>query len=209
MPTTVRSRTREKVVPLPVPRELVGPAKEYFATGVTTSQALLRERGHFDAYAERLSAEHRDAILALVPGTWAPIELALEHYLACDRLDLPREEILDLGEQAAMRLYSPAFVFTAKLAASAGVTPWAVIRKLPETIKKSLRGGGAVCAYKLGPKEVRIEFEGHPLAASSYVRTAFVGTLRHPISFFCRKAVAREILCLDRAHAMACLISWV
>jgi hypothetical protein len=199
---------REIVVPFSIPREAISPATEYFGRGVTTSLAILRERGYYEGYLQLVSPRHRADILAAKPTEWLPIELALEHYLACDRLELDHAEDVALGERAAVLMYAPAFMVTAKIAASAGATPWTVIQKLGVTVTKSLRGGGGVCAYKLGPKEARIEFEGHPLAASKHLRAAMTGALRHPLSFFCKKVVARALL-TERANTMAYLVSWV
>lgn len=199
----------EIVIPFPVPRERVPLATEYAGSGIATSLRILRERGHYDAYMKRLPPDQHERVLSIVSGQWIPIDLALVHYRACDELELPNEEIIDMGEDSASRLYSPMFALAAKLMAKAGVTPWSVFRKLPESWAKTLRGGSAVSVVKLGPKEARFELEGYPLAEIDYVRVGFIGVVKNPLELFCRRANVREVRGPRRANSAAYTASWV
>jgi hypothetical protein len=199
----------EVVIPFPVPRDQVKLATEYAGSGISTSLSMLRERGHYATYLRELPAEHHAALLSVVAGEWIPIELALVHYRACDRMGLPSQEIIEMGEVSSSRLYSPAFVLAAKLMSRVGVTPWSVFRKLPESWARTLRGGSAVSVVKLGPKEARFELEGYPLAEIPYVRAGFIGVVRHPLGLFCRRVIVREVPGERRPNSAAYHASWI
>jgi hypothetical protein len=199
----------EVVIPFPVPRERVTLATEYAGSALATSFRILREWGHYDAYMEHLPREYHEQVLGIVSGQWVPIELALAHYRACNELRLPHEEIVEMGEESSRRLYSPLFVLAAKLVSKAGVTPWSVFRKLPESWARTLRGGSAVSVVKLGPKEARFELEGYPLAEIEYVRVGFIGVVKNPLELFCRRATVREVRGPRRPNSAAYVATWV
>jgi hypothetical protein len=53
--------------------------------------------------------------------------------------------------------------------------------------------GGAVAAYKLGPKEARVEWYGLKGLEYAYFRTAFRGANQAIIELFCTKAYVSEV----------------
>ena len=82
------SPAREMVVPLRYALDKIPPVTRVRSTLLRSSLMALERQQLFDGYRERLSADVRDDILGVVPGTWVEIELAQAHYRAIDALQL-------------------------------------------------------------------------------------------------------------------------
>lgn len=178
------------------------------STWLTSSLASIRERGHFDAYRTKLDRAHADAVLSAVPGLWLPMDVAVAHYSACDRLDLPNGELVILGEAATRRANATSLAFTARLATNAGVTPWAVFAQGNRLWAQTCKGGG-VGIFKCGPKEARVEIIGFPLARFRYNRVTMRGIVQAAAQLFCTKVYASEIAGACGPNELVLRVSWV
>lgn len=89
------------------------------------------------------------------------------------------------------------------------MTPWTLLSRARPYWERSYRGG-AIAAFRLGPKESRVEVVGHPLAEIPYWRTSFRGTMRALGQSFCQHAMVRELpwRASDPVTA-SCRVSWV
>ena len=66
------------ILPLRYPDGRVRAVTHVRSSAIVTAQSLLRETGKHAAYEEGLAPEARRAVLGIVPGSWVPVEAALE-----------------------------------------------------------------------------------------------------------------------------------
>jgi hypothetical protein len=169
----------------------------------------LKRRGHYERYSSALPPEHHATIVASAAGMWLPMEVGIAHYRACDALDLPAEETLQIGGEIVHTLQKT-FIGTVLKAASSGVgvTPITGMRKFASVFSRSIKGGG-VCIVRLGPKDVRAEFVGLPLSAIRYFRISYRGFLQAGCEFFARRVVVAELNKYLSETTVAYRIAWV
>jgi hypothetical protein len=197
----------EWLVPLPAPERL-RLATHFRSTWLTASQAALRERGFGARYESLLDPRDKDQILTCVPGKWLPMEVARSHYLACERLDLPLDDLLAIGRDATRRANATSFAFIARIAQGSGVTPWTVLSHASRLWSVTCQGG-ALGVARVGPKDARLHIAGFPLAAIRYNRVTMRGIALGSVELFCRKAIAHEIAPMGDATTVVIRLSWV
>jgi hypothetical protein len=174
---------------------------------VTTSLHAVRQRGRGDAYFEALPATSHNAIRALTAGEWIDIELALAHYRALQSIVPIEAEQVAIGREVADRIFRTFVGTLARLATSAGFTPWTGLTKAATLWDRAFRGGG-VSVTKLGPKEARMEVVKLPLLDVPYFRIAFRGAILANCELLSkRQAFVRELK--HGAHAISLSASWV
>ncbi len=200
----------EAFVPLEVgPGGVVPPARRFRSTMIGASVLTLRTLGRFDAYIKHVPAEHRETILGSVAGTWLDYQVGVAHYRAADALGLTNEEQLEIGRDVGRRVHATIFGTMAKLARTAGVTPWTGLAQQRRLWSGTI-DGGAVAVYKLGPKEARFEAHGVPeLVAIPYFRNAFRGIYVRGSELFCKKMYVSEISSFTRRGIIAYRLAWV
>jgi hypothetical protein len=185
-------RDEEVLLPFEGSRESPPPATHVRGTTILSSQRSLRARGLFDRYVEQIPAPHRETLLAVTAQTWQPVELALVHYAACDRLALPREKVLEIGAESGRFLNQTVLSTVFSLSREIGASPWTAIPHVNRLIGRTWRGStGGV--FKLGPKECRLEWIGQPAASIPYFRVAFGGFIQGVFSVFARTVYVREL----------------
>ncbi len=208
MPGDAPTEPGEEIfLPFPVPRESLTDGTHFRSTWLTASQAALRERGHGDRYAALLAPEHKEKILSIVAGLWLPMDVARAHYTACDKLDLPTNELVDIGMGAARRANATVLSIAFRLARNAGVNPWTILAQIQRIWDRTSKGGG-VAVWKLGPKEARVEVVGYPLAYLRYNRTTFRGIVLAVVELFCKKMYVHEIPKLCTRRTLGFRLSW-
>lgn len=205
----VPAREGEIVVPFPGASSVrMQPVTAFRSTWLSSSVRSLRARGLADTYFAALPREHHDLVLGTVVGTWLPVHVAMAHYFACDALNLPTLEIVEIGREAAGHVHGSTVATLTRLARGAGVTPWAVLTRLDELWKRIWHGGG-VCVRKQGPKEARVEIAGWPCAKSAYCRAGLRGVLLGLTEPLAVRAYAREFALPASRVGMVCDLSWV
>jgi hypothetical protein len=188
----LRERESEEIiVAFPARREAIPPATLYRSTWLFSSLETLRARGHFDAYRRQLRS-HEEAILSTLVGVWLPMEVARAHYEACDRLGLSEAEQFAMGDAVSERMKGTLLSTAVKAARGVGVTPWTILPQLERLCRRGTSGGGTA-VFKLGPKEVRVEFVGVELFDIDYFRHAFRGVLHSVGSLFCEKGYIHDL----------------
>lgn len=200
--------SEEWIVPFAKPRAEIGDAKHFRSTWLTASQATIRLRGFAQRYEDAIDPEYRDRVLAIVPGMWMPMEVARAHYLACDKLDLPAADLVDIGKAATKRANATTLQFMTRIAQGAGATPWAILAQTPR-LWAHTADDGAIGVARLGPKEARAEFIGYPMAGIRYNRITMRGIVGAVVELFCKKAYVREVPALCTSRTLGMLVSWV
>ena len=182
----------ECVLPLSVRRERVPQSTQFRSTWVVSSIQSLRAHGNFERYSALLPSSHREEILHAVVGSWMPIAVVRVHYAACEQLGLTLQEQLRMGTAVGERAQGSLLATVVKAARGAGVTPWTIIPQFDRLWHRGV-DGGAVAAYKLGPKEARVEFMGCELFEIDYFRNAFRGVLQGIMTLFSRVSYVHEL----------------
>jgi hypothetical protein len=138
-----------------------------------------------------LPAEYRPIVTGCVSGVWLPIDVAVVHYNACDRLQLATRDVLEIGREVTKKVHGTALRTFLALARELGVSPWTALERAT-TLWARCWEGGEVTVKTLGPKEARIEIAGWPCAAATYCRVACRGMLAAVLEPFCAKVYVRE-----------------
>lgn len=155
--------------PQPIPR-----MRHARSTLLQSGIASLREAGLYETYVASVRREVREEIEQAVAAMWIPIETAIAHYLACDRLGLSAESAAKLGRSTFDRSKGLLLGAATGLARGAGVTPWTLAPHLQRFWLRGFDGGG-VQVVQLGPKEMRIDVVASPILQSAYFRSALRG----------------------------------
>ena len=193
----------------PVPRAEVPVCTEIRSTLLGSSLLALRRHGLYERYLQHLPAEHHEAILYGAAGRWVPIEIGRAHYAACLAMGLSHEEMLAIGRDVAALAQKAMFSFVLRVATESGLTPWTMIAKGQAYWDRSYRGS-SVAAFKIGPKECRVEVVANPLAANFYWRSSLQGILTALTQAFCQRAFVRELRWDERdPFAVKYRLSWV
>ncbi len=179
------------------------------STLLIASGRTLRRHGHYERYQALLAPADYATIVSSAAGMWLPIEVGIAHYRACDALDLPLEEQLEMGGEVVRSLQKTFIGMVVKAASSgAGITPVAGVKKFATVFSRSIKGGGAR-VLRLGPKDVRVEVVGLPLSAIPYFRVAYRGFIQAGCEFFARRVVAAELGKYLSATTLAYRVAWV
>jgi hypothetical protein len=199
---------REILVDYPVPRGRVHACSNTRSTLLGSSILALRERGHFDRWNGLIDPRARDAILYTPAGVWQPVAISEAHYDACERLALPAEEILAMGNAVARFTQKTVLALTLRLAHETGVTPWMILDQTPRLWAR-LYQGSAMALVKVGPKDAELHFVGNPLSRFAYWRTGLCGIIHALAEPFATKAYVREkIVARADDHPVAYRVSW-
>jgi hypothetical protein len=188
-------------------RDEVPHTTQFRSTWLSSSLRALRERALIDRYLELLPKQHHDAVLSPVVGVWLPTEVAIAHYDACDALGLSDLELIAIGAEVGKHTQATVMGVAVSLAKGAGVTPWTIVTQLPNVWNR-VWIGGAVAAYKLGPKDARIEIAGWPCSRMHYTRVAMRGVIGALVELFCQKAFVRDVPKICTPTTLGYRISW-
>ena len=179
------------------------------STLLVASTRTLKRHGHYDRYQSAVAPADLTTIVSSAAGMWLPIEVGVAHYRACDTLDLPVDEQLEIGAEVVRSLQKTFIGMVLKAASSgAGISPITGVRKFAGVFSRSFKGGG-VRVVRLGPKDVRVEFVGLPLSAIRYFRIAYRGFIQAGFEFFAKRVVAAELNKYLSATTLAYRIAWV
>jgi hypothetical protein len=197
----------EVLVPFRPSRDAVAPLTAVRSTVVGSSILSLRARGHEARYLAALPPEHRDTMLYTPAGVWIPTDAVMAHYAACDSLELPAHEIMEIGGNVARTTQKSILAGILRLAKEVGVTPWALYEGCDKYWARSFQGS-AISITKLGPKEARFEVAGCVLCSSPYWRTGLRGLLSAVSEPFAKKVYLRDVAPLTSATSCGFRISW-
>jgi hypothetical protein len=201
--------TESILVPFPDTLPASPTATHCRGTLLLASTRTLKRHGHYEQYQRNLAPEHFATIVSSAAATWLPIEVGIAHYQACDGLGLPIDEQLANGGEVVRDLQKT-FIGSVLKAATVGggVSAIVGVKKFTAVFSRSFKGGGARIV-RLGPKDVRAEFVGLPVAAVRYFRIAYRGFLQAGCEFFARRVVVAELDAYFSATTLAYRIAWV
>ncbi len=198
----------EILVPLRAADHLLGIATHVRTTLIVSSLQSLRRRERFDDYLALLPAERHAAVQSMIAGQWAPMELALAHYQACQALGLQAAELNLVGREVGDRIQGTFLATVVRMAGSVGATPWTALSQAGRLYERIFRGGGGLGVVRVGPKEARARLVGVPLAGITYFNVAMAGVFEIGSELFCSKAYAREVPGTRTPTRVAIQIAW-
>jgi hypothetical protein len=145
----------------------------------------LREHGLFDAYVAAVSAQPWAALGELTTGSWVPLELLREHYLALDSLQLQDALIRDIGREVGERVHGAFLLTLIRLAGKCGMSPWLA---LEQTYKLWTRtwNGGSIVVHRVGATHARIALSDAPVCHSRFFCTSLAGVIHAGLAPFGR-----------------------
>ena len=197
----------EVVVPFRVEPDRLAAAKHIRSTLITSSLAALRKRNHLARYETLVPEEHKEQILSCVAGTWLPMAVGIAHYETCNALALPPNEVHEIGMDVSTQVQSTFLGTLAKMARTAGVTPWTGLSQMQRLWDRVLDGGG-VAVYRLGPKEARVDIASLQLVDIPYFRVAFRAFVVAGCGIFATKVYGRDARTVNESGRAAYRLSW-
>jgi hypothetical protein len=143
---------------------------------IQSSLAELKNHGHYERYSELMAADMLETLqLSLAPG-WIPIELALAHYDACDRLELSPAQFAAIGNDVGDRVQDAVLISLAKKTRPANIDVDAVLGPL-QRMWPRLFQGGSVQTVRVAPRVRLIEERGFRLNRYHYYRQGHLAAL--------------------------------
>jgi hypothetical protein len=174
-----------------------------------SSLATLKQRGHFESWAEAVDPAYKEIIVESVAPTWLPIAVGIAHYQACDSLKLPQHELTAIGEAVGDRVQTTFLGTVTKVAQQAGVTPWASVAHFGRLWSRLFVGGSSQLA-RTGPKDLQIELHGLGLVRFQYFRNAYTGLVRAALMLFAARVAYVNVMRFQpSAEQMVVAASWV
>ncbi|HEU4411909.1 MAG TPA: hypothetical protein VFS43_42100 [Polyangiaceae bacterium] len=197
----------DALVALPCARDAVPPVLQVRTTLLTSSLDALREHGFADRYFDHLPAGHHATMRSLVAGQWAPVELALTHYRACDAMGLGPDELERVAAGVGHRVRGTFLGALVRASQAVGVTPWTALGHYGRVWGR-LFLGGAPAVFRLGPSEAQLELHGLPLCGISYCRESVHHLHSGVLLLFCKRLHFREVPRLCGPTSLAARVRW-
>jgi hypothetical protein len=187
--------------------DAIAPSKHVRSTLVSSSLNALRKRGLLPKYEVLVPPAYRDALLSCVAGVWLPMEMGIAHYSTCEALGLATSEVYEIGMDVSVQVQASFLATLAKMARSAGVTPWTGLSHFQRLWDRVLDGGGTA-VYRVGPKDARVEIVSLPLVDIPYFRVAFRGFIVAGCNIFSTKAYGKDLPSVRGSGRVAYRIAW-
>jgi hypothetical protein len=197
----------EEFLPFPAPIVTLGAASAVRSTLVTSSIQSLRQRGLGKRYESVLGGPHRETLLTSIAGVWLPVEAALTHYAACDRLGLDDATKLALGVEVGARVNGTLLGMLARMARTVGVTPWPALAQSGKLYGRLFCGGG-IAVFKHGPKDASVQIVGNALCDIDYFRVGLGGVYQAALRHFCRQVHTSLSTGRRQPRSLVLQISW-
>jgi hypothetical protein len=182
----------ETVVPFRADPSTIATAKRVRSTLVSSSLNAIRKRGLLAKYETLVPGAHKEAILSCVAGVWLPMEVGIAHYSTCNALGLTLSEVYEIGMDVSVQVQASFLATLAKMARTAGVTPWTGLAQFQRLWDRVLDGGG-VAVFQMGPKDARVEIAALPLVDIPYFRAAFRAFIVAGCNIFSTKAYGKDL----------------
>jgi hypothetical protein len=186
----------------------IEPATAVRSTLILTGIQVIRSRNLFERYSDVLSPSERTQILGLAGLTWVPVEIALQHYTAADRLGLDERTIELIGQEVASRSWKHVLAPTFGRSKRIGPKPWDAFQNARSTVALTWHGSD-VQILKEGPNQALYTWAGQPCAAIPYFVRSWKCIMRAVINLFALHARAELVPELSSPTAMTVRLSWV
>src|SRR5687767_2202378 len=145
----------EVILALPRPRKDIPDATHVRGTVLVASQRSLKAHNVWEAYLAAIEPAFRDSLSIVLASSWVPIDAAVAHYRACERLQFDPDVIRTIGRETGRIIYSATVAVVMKLSNQFGTTPLAILRNLERFRERTWQGGGFE-AKLMGPKEAEV-----------------------------------------------------
>lgn len=198
--------SRDVVLALPCPPERVPQATRIRSTVLSSSLAALDAIGLRDAYFQGLPREHHETVRSLIVGEWLPMELGVIHYRAIEQLDLSQEQARANGRRVADRVQK-SYLATMIKTIGFGITPWSILPRTQAILDRLLMGS-SVAVYRIGPKDVRLEIHGAPIASFAYVRQGWAGMIEGGLDLVTKRTFCRDVSPPRTTTVAAYVVTW-
>jgi hypothetical protein len=183
--------TREIILPLRSAPGSIRRVTQVRGKLLVSSLASVKGVSRFDDYMRVCPPPTRAYFNEALAQEWAPIDVALGHYLALDRLELTPREQMSMGEEVARRVQVSILGTLARLSTSAGVTPWTALAQF-QKLWDRIFDAGDVQVIKTGRKDAIVEAYANPLFASRFFCNACRGHVVVATQLFCTRSFARD-----------------
>lgn len=177
-------------------------------TLIVASREQMKVLGEYERYLSALSPQANVALVSLIAASWVPVELAVAHFEAIDKLELDTDVIEAATGAVAAKLHGVLLRTVAKAAQATGVTPLSVVRTLGTLWGRTFRGG-AVGVKQTAPKEGTVFVVGSPLLSSRYHRTGIRVHIQVAADLFSERAFVREQSYKPAHEELAIRVQWV
>jgi hypothetical protein len=197
--------TREIVIPH---QPGSGPLTAVRNVLIQASLGQLKTQGHYDRYVRLIEPRQLEDLLSRLGPGWIPVELALSHYEACEKLELTAEDFEAMGAAVGDRVQETLLVSPAKKAQKADFDLWQAIPALQRVWPRVFQGGSAQIV-RLGPKDMAVEERGFVLNRFHYYRQAHVAALRSTYSAVGTRITLVKVASYDPAKdEMIVRVAW-
>jgi hypothetical protein len=176
-------------------------------TNFIAGRRWLREQGLEARYLNALSTSVREAVLAADATAWLAMDVAVPHYESLDALGLSYEQRLEFGASVSRNINGVVLNTIARLAGSAGLSPFVPLSRAARLFARNFRGG-AVGVYETGPSEARFEVYGAPMAPSTCHRDNLIGAMIDGARPFAADVRVTEIVAQRTATSYAFRLRW-
>lgn len=134
----------------------------------------IEQVGFYERYRELIRPESLGQIFELIGPGSMPVDIALEHYRACDQLGLSDEQIYTFGLRAGENIGDALLVANKQLGQTGERSAWDLVGAFYR-MSRRIYEGGSVQYVKLGPTTLQIENKLNPLFSVRYYRVAYGG----------------------------------
>jgi hypothetical protein len=190
------------------PKEPTPPVTHVRGTLLVASREQMSAVGAYEQYVAALADTTRDQLVGLIAASWVPIELALEHFNAIDRLALPLDVVERATGAVAAKLQGTLLRTVAKTVQASGASPLSIVRTVGMLWGRTFKGG-SMEVRPTGPKDGVIRLLGSPLLASRYHRTGVRVHVQVAADLFSERAVVREQSYKPAAQELTLRVQWV
>jgi len=141
----------------------------------------IQQLGYYERYCNLIRPQSLAQISELIGPGSMPIDLALEHYRACDELLLSEEQIYTAGLRAGDNIGDALLVASKQLSSGPERSTRDMIGAFYR-MSRRIYEGGSVQYVKLGSNVLQIENRLNPLFSVRYYRVAYGGFIRQGFS---------------------------
>lgn len=167
----------------------------------------LRELGLYGRYIELVPARHRTDLDSVAAGEWLPVELARVHFIACDKLQLSRAEVVTIGRMIFARIHSPVYATGLRLAGAAGLTPTG-LAKLGSKMWGRRNDGGQLLVVQSGARAAELTLRGYTLADIPFVAAAWQGVIAATMELVARRVEVSQLAAASDSDTLAYRCTW-
>ncbi len=174
----------EVLVALP---KIVPPVTQMRSITVCASLLGLAKAGLSARHQALLPDRSRAALSALTASEWMPIELAMDHYRACEALQLDAEQFDWMYKESSTRLRGTVLSTVLSLARAVGGTPLLPMGHYPRIWDRLYRGGAVGVVRPQGrANTAQMDIRGLPLVQIPYFARGFVRLHQNALEHFAR-----------------------